>query len=75
LRDVVYVGRPVFADPNSEVMVFKIDSERAYATRVRVRFGRSSVSTIEVLGGLQVGDVIILSDKSSYEQYDRVSLK
>ena len=74
LPDVVWVDRPVFAYPNSEVMVFKLDSDRRHATRVRVRFGRASVSTIEVLEGLQVGDVILLSDMTSYEQYERIPL-
>ena len=29
---------------------------------------------VEILGGLQVGDAIILSDMSAWDQYDRVKL-
>jgi HlyD family secretion protein len=40
----------------------------------KVKFGRSSVNTIEVLDGLQVGDKVILSDMSSYDNADRIHL-
>jgi HlyD family secretion protein len=42
--------------------------------RTRVELGRSSVNTIEVVGGLQVGDQVILSDMSAWDAYDRVRL-
>jgi hypothetical protein len=44
------------------------------AVRVKVKLGRSSVNTIEVLDGLQVGDKVILSDMSSYDNADRTHL-
>ena len=43
-------------------------------TRVNVKFGRASVNTIEVLGGLNVGDRVILSDMSQYDSYPRIRL-
>ena len=42
--------------------------------RVPVKLGRSSVSTIEVVSGLQVGDQVILSDMSEWDTHDRVRL-
>ena len=42
--------------------------------RVQVKLGRSSVSTVEVLQGLNVGDQVILSDMSQWDTYDRVRL-
>jgi HlyD family secretion protein len=42
--------------------------------RVNVKFGRSSVSIIEVLDGLKEGDKIILSDMSPYDNADRVHI-
>jgi len=36
--------------------------------------GRSSVNTIEIREGLQPGDQVVLSDMSSYDQFDRVKL-
>ena len=39
-----------------------------------MKFGRSSLNTIEVLAGLKEGDRIILSEMSQFEKADRVHL-
>lgn len=74
LSDVVYVGRPVFGQPNSTTSLFKIDPDGKGASRVQVKLGRSSVNTIEVLDGLKVGDRVILSDMSAWDGHDRIRL-
>jgi HlyD family secretion protein len=51
-----------------------VEPEGKYANKVKVGFGRSSVNTIEVKDGLQVGDKVILSDMSAYDSYDRIRL-
>ena len=72
LADVMFVGRPVFGQPNSQVSLFKIDDDGKGASRVVVKFGRSSVNTIEVVDGLKVGDKVILSDMSAQDQSQRI---
>jgi HlyD family secretion protein len=72
LDDVLYVGRPVQAQQESLVTLFRVDPDRRGAVRVKVRFGRSSVNTIEVLEGLTVGDQVLLSDMSTWDAYDRI---
>jgi len=74
LDDVVYVGRPVFGQQDSTVQLFKVDPDGKYASKVKVTFGRSSVTTIEIKDGLKVGDKVILSDMSAYDAYDRIKL-
>jgi len=74
LSDVVYVGRPVFGQPNSTVSLFKIDPDGKGAALVRVKLGRTSVNTIEVVDGLKVGDKVILSDMSAWDGHDRIRL-
>ncbi len=74
LDDVVYVGRPVFGQQDSTVRLFKIDPDGKYANAIKVAFGRSSVNTIEIKSGLNVGDRVILSDMSAYDAYDRIKL-
>jgi HlyD family secretion protein len=74
LDDVIFVGRPVFGQENSTVTLFKLEPDGKYANKVKVTFGRSSVNTIEIRDGLQVGDRVILSDMSQYDQYDRIKL-
>ena len=75
LDNVIYVGRPAFGQANSRVGIFKLVEDGNYAERVNVQLGRSSVNEIEVVDGLQPGDVVILSDMSQWDGYDRVRLR
>jgi HlyD family secretion protein len=75
LPDVVYVGRPVIGQPGSKVGLFKIDPDGKGATRVTVTLGRASTNTIEVVDGLKVGDRVILSDMSAWDQHNRIRLR
>jgi hypothetical protein len=45
------------------------------ATRVQVKLGRASVNTVEVISGLSVGDQVILSDMSTWDEFDRIRLE
>jgi HlyD family secretion protein len=73
LDNVLYVGRPAFAQDGATVGVFKLASN-GEAVRMPVHFGRSSVNTIEILDGLKEGDQVILSDTSAYDSHDRIRL-
>ena len=75
LEDVIYVGRPQFGQANSRVGVFKLVEDGNYAERVSVLLGESSVNEIQVLEGLEPGDVVILSDMSQWDGFDRVRLR
>jgi HlyD family secretion protein len=75
LDKVLYVGRPAFGQEQSTVGLFKVDPETGEATRAQVQLGRSSVNTIEVLGGLAEGQQVILSDMSAWDQFDRIRLR
>ena len=75
LKDVLYVGRPVHGQADSTIGIFKIIDDGSEAVRVNVKLGRSSVNTIEILQGLKVGDKVILSDMSAWDNFDRVRLK
>lgn len=74
LSDVLYVGRPVQGQPESTVGLFKLIENGSAAVRVPVKLGRSSVSTIEILQGLEAGDQVILSDMTTSDGYDRIKL-
>ena len=75
LADVLQVGRPAYGQPNSTAGIFRVTDGGRYAERVNVRFGRTSVNDIEVLGGLRVGDEVILSDMTRWDNVDRVRIK
>jgi HlyD family secretion protein len=74
LEDVLYVGKPVQSSANSTIGLFKLAPDGQEATRVPVRLGRSSVSTIEIREGLQAGDQVILSDMSLWDAHNRIRL-
>jgi len=74
LENIIYVGRPAFGQENSTVTIFKVQPN-GEATATKVKLGRASVNTIEVLEGLNPGDQVILSDMSQYDAFDRVQLK
>ena len=75
MRDVMYVGKPVFGQPQSTVSLFRLGPDGKIATRTQVKFGRTSVTYIEILEGLKVGDQVLLSDMSAYDGQDRIELK
>jgi HlyD family secretion protein len=75
LEDVVKVGRPVYAQRDSKISLFRKEPDGIHAVRVQVTVGRTSVNEIEILDGLMPGDVVILSDMSAWDEYDRIRLE
>ncbi len=75
LDEVTFVGRPTFGQPNQRVSIFKLTEAGDFAERVTVQLGASSVNDIQVLEGLVEGDVVILSDMSRWDGFDRVKIK
>lgn len=75
LENVLFVGRPVQSQADGKVGIFKLVDSGRGALRVSVQLGRSSVNTIEIVQGLQIGDQVILSDMSQWDAQDRVRLQ
>ena len=75
LKDVLFTGRPAYGSGTGMVGLFKVVDGGSAAVRVQVTLGKSSVTTVEILRGLSVGDKVILSDMSQYDNVDRVRLK
>ena len=75
LSNVLYVGRPAFGQENSTVGMFVLQPDGKTAVRDQVKLGRSSVNTVEILGGLKDGDQVILSDMSRWDNFDRIRLE
>ena len=42
---------------------------------VQVTLGRTSANAVEIVSGLDAGDVVILSDMSRFDAVDRVRVK
>lgn len=74
LENVLFVGRPAQGQPESLVGLFRLDPGSAEANRVKVKLGRASVNTVEIVEGLKEGDQVILSDTSAWDSHDRIRL-
>jgi HlyD family secretion protein len=74
LENVLYVGRPVHGQSDATIGLFKV-LPGGEAVRVPVKLGRSSVSAIEIVEGLDVGDLVVLSDMSQWDEYARIRLR
>lgn len=75
LDDVMHVQRPAYGQAESTVGLFKLDPDGKTATRVNVKLGRSSVSTIEIVSGLQPKDKVIVSDMSQWDNVAKVRIQ
>jgi HlyD family secretion protein len=75
LDDILYVGRPAIGQANSKIELFKLVKGGDEAVRVPVELGRTSVNTVEIIKGLQVGDQVILSDTQAQDGYEKIQLK
>ena len=74
IDDALQVGRPVYAQSNGIISLFRMEPDGVHAVRAPVRIGRVSVNRIEILEGLADGDEVILSDMSSSQDFDRIRL-
>lgn len=75
MANVLYVERPAFGQEHSTVGMFKLEPDGTHASRVQVKFGRSSPTVIEIVDGLKEGDQVILSDMSRVDNFDRIKLE
>ena len=75
LNNVLYTQRPGYGQPESTVQLFKLEPDGKHASRVTVQLGRASVNTIEIRGGLQPGDRVIVSDITNFDNVNRIRLQ
>jgi HlyD family secretion protein len=72
MDDVLSLGRPAYGQAGSTVGLFKLTPDGTEAVRTSVRLGRTSVTAVEIVAGLQPGDKVIISDMSRWDGVDRV---
>jgi multidrug efflux pump subunit AcrA (membrane-fusion protein) len=75
LRGIVFTGRPTIGQDNAVINLFRLDADGRTATRVRVRLGRMSANTVEIVQGLQPGDRVVLSDLQLPDNTEQVRIR
>jgi multidrug efflux pump subunit AcrA (membrane-fusion protein) len=75
LDNVLHVGRPTLGQANQTIGLFRLSRDGQEAERVQVQLGVTSVSTVEILKGLNEGDQVILSDTASVDSYQKIRIR
>ncbi len=75
LEDVRFMSRPVETRAGGEMNLFKLEPDGKTAVRTFVQIGQTSVNTVEIVGGLERGDEVILSQMDQFEDVDRIAVE
>ena len=75
LPDVLLMGRPVNAQGETSIDLYRLERNGKNADRVSVQLGAISVNTVQVRRGLNVGDKIIVSDIGAADGAKRVRVR
>ena len=74
-RDALIVERPVGSKEGATSSVFVVDADGQRLRRVAVEYGRASPSMIQVVGGVSLGDRIVVSDMRAWDAFEQIQLR
>lgn len=69
IANALYVSRPIFAQSNSNSILYKLDERGDFAQRTQVKLGKGAINEIQILEGLALGDKVVISDTSSWQNF------
>lgn len=75
LPGVLRAPRPAGIADQGVHAVFRLDPDGDHASRISAQLGKGSLREVEILGGLAEGDVIVISDTSTWPAADKIRLK
>ncbi len=74
IENALYVKRPVYAPRHTKVGLYKLSQDQQFASKYSVGLGQSSVNKIQIIEGLMLGDEIIISDTSSWQEHQEIKI-
>jgi len=74
IENTLFVKRPVYAPRHTKTGLYKLSQDQQFASKHSVGLGQSSVNKIQILEGLLVGDEIIISDTSSWQEHQEIKI-
>jgi multidrug efflux pump subunit AcrA (membrane-fusion protein) len=74
LDNVLHVSRPNHGSAGQTIGLWVLSKDFKEAERVQVKLGQTSVNFVEIVSGLNQGDIVILSDMQQYDSNDRVKV-
>lgn len=75
INDTLFIDRPAGAAAGAETQLFTFTDAGANAELRHIKLGKASISSIQVIAGLQQGESVIVSDMSDYDQHPTVRIK
>lgn len=75
IPDAVSIARPSGANDDTTVQLFKEVDNGSRAVRIQARLGRGSGDRVQILSGIDQGDVVIVSDMSANLNQAKITLK
>ena len=74
LQDTLYINRPAGTPASTEASLFTLTPDQSRAEQRVIALGKASISSIQVLDGLTVGDAVIVSDMSDLKQHPAIRI-
>lgn len=74
IENALYVKRPVYAPRYTKVALYKLSQDQQFASKNSVGLGQSSVNKIQIVEGLMLGDEIIISDTSNWQEHQEIKI-
>lgn len=74
IKGALYVKRPVYAPRYTKIGLYKLSEDQQFASKYTVDLGQSSVNKIQIIKGLKVGDKIIISDTSNWQEHKEIKI-
>ncbi|WP_019026573.1 efflux RND transporter periplasmic adaptor subunit [Colwellia piezophila] len=74
IDNALYIKRPVFAPRHSKTGLYRLSPDAQFAQKQLVALGQSSVNQIQILSGLTVGDQVIISDTSNWQEHTDIMI-
>lgn len=74
IDSALYVKRPAFAPRHSQAALYRLTKDDKFAQKQQVALGQSSVNQIQILSGLAVGDEVIISDTSDWQEHNEIMI-
>jgi len=74
IENALYIDRPSGAAALTDTKLFTLSEGESQAELRNIKLGKASVSSIQVLAGLQPGDAVIVSDMTEFNQHSAIDI-
>ena len=74
IADTLVLKRPVFSQENVTLNLFVVSADGTVATRRKIAVGKTSTEKIQIVDGLQEGELVVVSDVSEFNELDEIDI-